>query len=151
MIDNAKQYIHYGSTNFDINKFNKVKNRTDWTKPYGGFWASSIDAKWGWKHWCKSEDFMLDRLEASVVFSLKDNAKVYHIYSVSQLKGLPKCDNKYSSFYLIDFELTLKRYDAIELHLSEEVCDDFEKSLYFKLWGWDCDSILIMNPNIIVA
>ena len=43
----------------------------------------------------------------------------------------------------------MKKYDAIELHLSDEVTDDYLESLYFKLYGWDCDSILIMNPDII--
>ena len=45
----------------------------------------------------------------------------------------------------------MAEYDAIELHLSEEVVDDYLESLYFKLYGWDCDSILIMNKDIIKA
>ena len=43
----------------------------------------------------------------------------------------------------LDFEKLSKEYDAIEVNISE--CRD----LYYSLYGWDCDSIVIMNPDII--
>ena len=43
----------------------------------------------------------------------------------------------------LDFEKLSKEYDAIEVNISE--CRD----LYYSLCGWDCDSILIMNSDII--
>lgn len=43
-------------------------------------------------------------------------------------------------------------YDGIELHISEETTDlDKYDELYFALYGWDCDSILIMNPDVVIT
>ena len=43
-----------------------------------------------------------------------------------------------------DFEkLVSDGVDAIEFFISDD------NKLYWDLYGWDCDSILIMNPNII--
>ena len=50
----------------------------------------------------------------------------------------------------LDFELLTYEYDAIELHLSEDNSrGDFMECLYWVLYGWDCDSILIMNPDVV--
>ena len=47
--------------------------------------------------------------------------------------------------YIPDFEsLALNRIDAIEVFISDDI------ELYDKLLGWDVNSILIMNPEIIV-
>ena len=35
-------------------------------------------------------------------------------------------------------------YDAVEVSIS----NDFD--LYYQLYGWDCESIVIMNPDIVV-
>lgn len=37
-----------------------------------------------------------------------------------------------------------KDYDAVEVLISED------RRLYQQLYGWDCDSILIMNPDIVI-
>lgn len=146
-----KKYIHYGTLSFQLDKFQPIKNKAyGAVKPIGGIWASPIDAKWGWKQWCVSEEFRINKLSTSFEFYLDDNARVCHIKSVDDLKKLPRLQGLDSTLYCIDFEKAMKKYDAIELHLSDEVVDDYLDSLYFKLYGWDCDSILIMNPNIIV-
>ena len=145
------RYIHYGSSSFDINRFQPIKNE-EWggVKPRGGFWASAVDAEWGWKQWCTSEEFWLDKLDANFEFSLSDDARVCHIKSVKDLEKLPEWKGLFkSTWYCIDFEKAMEKYDAIELHLSNEINDDYLNGLYFKLYGWDCDSILIMNPDIV--
>lgn len=146
------KYVHYGSTSFQPDKFQPIKNQ-EWgaVKPIGGMWASPIDAKWGWKQWCTSEEFWLDKLDSNFEFSLIDDARVCHIKSIKDLEKLPEWKGLFkSTWYCIDFKKAMKKYDAIELHLSDEITDDYLDSLYFKLYGWDCDSILIMNPNIIM-
>ena len=45
----------------------------------------------------------------------------------------------------IDFEKLASRYDAIEVLISKD------GRLYSALYGWDCDSILILNPNVIIT
>lgn len=157
-----KEYIHYGHKEFNINSFNEVKNETAilWSKPRtGGLWASSIDAQYGWKQWCENNEFRECNEDNSFKFTLNKNANVFHIYSVKDLKNLPQLlkpsDSRLSTNEcFIDFENTLHSgIDAIELHLSEENKDDYNNymdSLYYALYGWDCDSILIMNPEIII-
>lgn len=145
------KYIHYGATSFQLDKFQPIKNQ-EWgaVKPTGGIWASPIDAEWGWKQWCVSEEFRINKLSTSFEFYLDDNARVCHIKSVDDLRKLPRLQGLDSTLYCIDFEKAMVKYDAIELHLSDEINDDYLDGLYFRLYGWDCDSILIMNPNIIM-
>ena len=143
-----KNYIHYGHTKFDKSMFNKIKNVDCSTKPKGGLWASDVEAEHGWKDWCEAEEFRDCKEENSFSFVLSDNAKILYIESVNDLESLPKGKDKFglnfSSWYLLDFEKLAETYDAVEVSISS----DFD--LYYKLYGWDCDSIVIMNPDIVV-
>lgn len=142
-----KKYIHYGHIEFRHDKFNPIVNSSAWsTKPTGGFWASDIKAKYGWKDWCKDEDFRRCDKSNSFTFCLKDDARVLVINSKNDLVNLPKAKNGYAAlgWVALDFEALSRNYDAIEANISKD--DD----LYFALYGWDCDSILIMNPDVVV-
>ena len=149
-------YIHYGAKSYDPDKVKPIENIPYFSKPNGGFWASPIDAQWGWIDWCRAEDFRYYEDNEFFKFTLKDNAKVLHIYSIKDLEDLPKINQEeqfsLNSVYL-DFEKLKETYDAIELHLSEErdILEDFWNRLYYKLYGWDCDSILIMNPHVVIV
>ena len=147
-------YIHYGSTKFVPYCFRQVTN-TDypWNKPHGGLWASRVDAKRGWRDWCKDEEFGLDCLDACFYFLITPAAKVCHLYSSEDLDLLPQrndCSEWGDEFYP-DFEQMVRDgWDAIELHLSSTDKNwSLDGGLYWRLFGWDCDSILIMNPKII--
>lgn len=72
---------------------------------------------------------------------MSPDAKVLYINSVDDLINLPKLENKYTDWTILDFEKIAEEYDAIEVNI--------DSSLYYALYTWDCDSILIMNPNII--
>ena len=143
-----KNYIHYGHTKFDKSVFNKIKNVDCSTKPKGGLWASDVGAEYGWKEWCNENEFRDCDKENSFTFTLSDDAKILYIESVNDLESLPKGKDKFglnfSSWYLLDFEKLAETYDAVEVSISS----DFD--LYYKLYGWDCDSIVIMNPDIVV-
>ena len=139
------KYIHYGCKSFEKGLFTSVVNAMLSTKPMGGLWASRIDAAYGWKEWCNSSDFRDCTEENSFTFSLSNNARVLYTNSVNDLEDLPELHNEFGicSWKLLDFEELAKTYDAIEVNISSD------PELYFALYGWDCDSILIMNPNII--
>lgn len=153
-----KKYIHYGSHAYLPELFCDIHNTYMSVKPTGGLWASPVDANFGWKDWCKESGARDCKEENSFTFTLAENAKVYHIYSVSNLLKLPqkrdanlaKCIDQ----IFLDFEaIKNSGIDAIELHLSEEKIESvgsLGNRLYYTLYGWDCDSILIMNPDIIV-
>lgn len=147
-----KKYIHYGHNSFDRNLFTPISNMDRWVKPSGGFWASPMDSDYGWGDWCRRNSFHSYRLLEYFKFKLSENAKVIHIYSSKQLKDLPKTEENMDMWCCLDFEqLLADGWDAIELHLSEEIFEDVEYcgGLYWKLYGWDCDSILIMNPDVV--
>lgn len=138
-----KIYIHYGHATFDPNLFKQIQNEQCWIKPIGGLWASPVDAKLGWKNWCEREEFRECTEENSFSFTLPES-NIFIIDSVEKLKELPTivdpvCE---SIGTLIDFEKCIEiGYDAIELNLS------MNPRLYWELYGWDCDSILVMNPD----
>ena len=76
-------------------------------------------------------------------FRLKDKAKVLRIEKPSDLINLPKDQTliKLRFYECLDFEELKKKYDAIEVIIDK---------LYWDLYGWDCDSILILNKDVIM-
>lgn len=143
----SKKYIHYGSPEFCPEVFTPIRNCRAFTKPDGGLWASPINAKYSWKQWCKENGFRECRTENSFEFELTPDAKVLYICSDSVLEDLPQIEDEFalSDWYLLDFEKLLEQgYDAVEINITAD------PQLYWSLYGWDCDSILIMNPEVIV-
>ena len=150
------RFIHYGHRCFDKEKFMPIQNQECWNKPRGGFWASPVESELGWKSWCEDNDFGECDEQNSVIFSLKPEANIYHICSVEAANNLPRSQSSYginemmpetpySTIMGVDFESMVKAgIDAIFYELS--VCPQ----LYWKLYGWDCDCILVMNPDIVV-
>ena len=58
-------------------------------------------------------------------------------------------DSRFSSYY-IDFEKCFDQgIDAIELKVFSYWDNADQSILYWKLYGWDCDCILILNPDCI--
>lgn len=146
-------YIHYGDC-FDFSKWNPISNLRE--KPCGGFWMSPANSKYGWKDFCIREDLELLSKEKHF-FSITPDARVLHIHSVSQFRYLPFWDSgvKYNDrwFYYLDYEALTQFYDAIEVHFSD--LDWFGASdadMHFgeALDTWDCDSIIVMNPAILI-
>ena len=144
-------YIHYGSDSFLTP--NPIRNRVYRTKPAGGLWASRKGDKSGWINWCRREHFRLESFDCGFEFTLKDGARVLELTDVSQLDILPQLLNDRNKFYnsktdryswsecCLDFEKLTKDYDAIEL---------MDVGLFYtSLYTWDCNSILIMNPDIV--
>lgn len=151
----SKKYIHYGHEKFDRNLFVTVRNGTGLNKPVGGLWASPVDAERSWFNWCKNNEFVIGRLRTSFEFELSQKARVLTL-TPDNVWDLPE-DEK--SFFIrrppekrdwlsmvegIDFEALTREYDVLECSLTEN------PSLYWSLYGWDCDCILVLNPEVIV-
>ena len=137
------KYIHYGSKAFDRSKFEKISNY--FIKPGGGLWASRDNSLFGWKQWNDESKFRKCTRENSFTFSLTPGANVVELFTLEDLQNLPirQKDFFVGEFYIIDFEECVKRgIDAIELM-------DIGKGLYYPLYGWDCECILILNPDIV--
>lgn len=139
-------YVHYGHKQFLKQRFIEIRN--EWVKPIGGLWASDVNAEYGWKQWNESENFRECSEDKAFYFDLAAGANVLHIRKKEDLDDLPKYQDiefAIGNTAYLDFEM-LKDLgvDAIELHLSED------HRLYWVLYGWDCDSILILNPDVVV-
>lgn len=144
------RYIHYGCKSFDENKFNPIKNQSISTKPLGGFWASPMDTSYGWSDWCRSEKPHWCNYGVYFTFRLSDKANVVHIRNEKELSEMPVVEKSLiNGVVCIDFEKMLNDgVDAVELHLMDK--GNLNHGLFFALYGWLCDSILIMNPKIIL-
>lgn len=137
------EYIHYGHKSFDRNKFDSIKNRPELPKPFGGIWACRTDADLSWKNWCEDTEFGAN-LKDNFIFTLSKNARILVISDSKDLEKLPTIGTYTREIYCcLDFEKLAEEYDAIEIYAGSN------RDLYFKFYGWDCDSILIMNPDII--
>ena len=144
-VENILKYIHYGHSEFDMTKFNKIKNIPEFAKADGGLWASRVDAEYSWKDWCESSGFDAD-FSTHFEFRLNEDARILVIDKSEKLKELPKAKSifEHPTFILLDFEELSKQYDAIEVLITKD------GQLYWDLYGWDCDSIFIMNPDVII-
>lgn len=143
-----KKYVHYGFTTFDKKQFQPISNYPLFTKPQGGLWASPVDAPYGWSAWCKDQEYGNCDPERCFTFSLKENARVLTLRYKGDLAALPKAQLPFSnpSWICLDYEkLQQSGWDAVEVDMSGG-----GNELYFPLYGWDCDSIVIFNPDIIV-
>jgi len=148
-------YIHYGASKYDPNKFNPIRSNPVLLKPDGGLWASPIGAKLGWKDWYEGNDFRVERLEDSFQFTLSSNANIINLYSADQLHNLPKAKQEFmpilNSWVYLDFEkLKDDGVDAVQVNISDDITEERKEGLYWKLYGWDCDSILVLNKEVII-
>lgn len=141
------EYIHYGAKAFDPSKVKEIKNRWRFVKPEGGLWGSPVNAEYGWKDWCKDEGFRECDPSNAFTFRLKPGAKVLTIDSVEIFDTLPRQERNWDYGVwdeVLDFEKLARDYDAVEVLISAD------RGLYWKLYGWDCDSILVFRPDAVV-
>jgi hypothetical protein len=136
-----KTFVHYGAYCFDIERFQPVRN-IGWNKPSGGMWCSFERSPNNWARWCKNEWFRTNRLDQSFKVKIKSSARILVITSVDELLYLPVQNDTVSPFNIKpDFEKIAKGYDGFLFDLSSD------PRLYSGLYGWDCDSLLIFNPD----
>jgi len=141
----SMRLIHYGSLCYDPKKFKPISNVTFRnvkfrTKPEGGFWTSPVNSKYGWSDWCKDESYS-DLTES---FEVDFNGTVFTVNSISDMKKLPWKKDKDMPY--ISFEdMTC---DAIHLTVQGERETRYSEP---SLYGWDCESVLVMNPECITA
>ena len=142
----GKTYIHYGSKVFNREIGFPVRNRHGHNKPFGGLWASATDAKCGWKQWCEREEFKRCDEGNAFRFTLKESARVLVLNSEDKVKELPNWTSNYEYLGVkcIDWAKVAKDYDVVDYQVSKDY------GLHTTLYGWDCDSILVLNPDVVV-
>lgn len=150
-------YRHYGHSKFDKNKFIKISNQYYSNKPRGGLWSSPTkDYDVNWYEWCKAEEFCTYSLRKHFDFTLKDDARILVIKDIKDLDKLPRynTEHKHEAFITdIDFKKLAEDYDALMVYIyrssdltdEEKLCD----GIYYKLYGWDVDTLLVLNPEVV--
>lgn len=134
--------IHYGATEYKPELFVPIKNEP-WVKPVGGLWTSPVNSEYGWKDWCEAEEFADCKEEDSFCVKLKEGARVLIIDSLASTDSLPKITRKWGVY--LDFETLTRSCDAIWLTTEGQWATRLTRP--FNLYGWDCESVLIMNPD----
>ena len=138
-------YVHYGNQEFHPKLFLPIRNRNSFSKPHGGLWASRDDAAYGWRDWCRDNDYGTIVEENSFRFMVSDTANILYLKTENDLRNLPLQGDSIPAYqwYYPDFErLLADGVDAVEVVDIDQ--------LYYPLYGWDCDSIVVMNPEIII-
>jgi hypothetical protein len=143
------ELIHYGSNTYNPELFKPVTNHkpASVNKPIGGLWVSPTNCEWSWKDFCEAEDFRIDKLSSSFKLKLKDGVRIYKIDSLDDLTKLVKSHSwkNIIDCYELDFEKLSKDYDVI--YLTYEGMGETRLSQPMDLNAWDCECMLIMNPN----
>lgn len=146
------QYIHYGHKVYDPDLFVEPTNQEMFNKPKGGLWGSPVGAERGWKQWCEDESFRDYDEENAFIFELFENANVYQINCREDIEKLPLQKSILTTWLVPDFEAIRESgIDAIQYNLSADTKEDWNQGLYFALYGWDCDCILVLNKDAIKA
>ncbi|MDB4984672.1 MAG: hypothetical protein JWM20_851 [Patescibacteria group bacterium] len=143
------QVIHYGASRFEFSKFNPIANHfgTYGIKPRsGGLWTSPVNSNHSWRGFCEGEDFNLHTLSSSFRLSFHGCAKIAIIDSYGDLENLPmRSFPKSMAETDVDWELVARNADAVWLTAKGETRTRL--SAPYLLNGWDCETVLIMNPN----
>lgn len=137
---------------FDTERFTPIQNCYPRNKPIGGLWASEVDAQFGWKTWCEGEQYRTEHYtdDNCFKFNLAENAKILTLSCIGDVEALPQLGAQDICGFKPNFEeIMAMGYDAVDYRLSDDYGSAFD-NLYWCLYGWDCDSILVLNPNVII-
>lgn len=158
------QWLHIGTHIIDKEQFKPIKNIPLFPKPDGGIWASPLQLnetyRSDWHQFCMGV-WGKTMNQKGVVFSFKRNSRFYVIDTHKDLIGLTEktgiatdaLTEQLSVFMKrshVDFEKATKLYDVIYLTQQGqyETRTPFQNREY-NLYGWDCESCLILNPDVI--
>lgn len=141
------EFITYGLGKFDKSKFDSIKN-ADFVKPRGGLWSSPVNSDWGWKDWCESEGFREERLSNWFKFKLNEDSNIFVIDSLHDLNELYKIVKAVTYYGDIfpDFEELSELFDGM---LLTDIGQSATRFTHPGLYGWDCESLLVFNPEVI--
>ena len=154
-------WVSYGADKYDPAKFRPLNLTDPFTistnKPLGGVWACPDNSEWGWRDWCRAEDFNVGTLDNAYYFKLKPDAKIYVIDSFKDLLKISTRRVPYFSLecYGIDFQkLVDEGYDG--LYVTDKAvmtCRWDQKvngAIIQSLYSWDVESICVFNPDVII-
>ena len=119
-------------------------------KPLGGLWTCPRATKDSWKKWCKGE-YSPDPLSdhTSILLTIRTDTMLT-ISTEKDLQKLPTVTLSPSFPMLwIDFESIVKR-NIQSIHLTDKGQWATRYSHPLSLYGWDCESVLILNKESVL-
>ena len=153
LVPTDRVFVHYGSTEFDIDVFERAYTRSFDVKPESGFWASPKDSENDWDSWCKREQFHKNHPNIRCEFTIEPGAKVMHVSTLDDIlfllqnyptqlqSGVLPWGNYMEAglpHLMIDYEAMSKDFDGLS----------YDHAALGNILGpWDCDSICIFNPE----
>lgn len=155
-----KTYITYG---FILEDPKKIVTDLDEciNKPRKALWGSPVDAEFGWRDWCESENWypshhkhqdIEDYFSKSFKWTLKDGSKILTINTISDLEDLDKkvyFDHEVPFLYIpgLNFHKLLEDgYSAVEL-TDGYIGHYYKNDLEMAFNSWDCQSIVVLDPK----
>lgn len=166
--DTKTIYIHYGNNHYEKRDVDlSIKGFV--TKPKrAALWGSPEDAEFSWKDWSEGEGWNLSSLEKSFRFKLKNDSKILFISSekdIDELDEILKTNTCVKESFskltstssmlmsLLGF-ITPENYSTIDFSkLRENGIDaveiEFNGYTHGAFYGWDCDSICVLNPDAV--
>lgn len=157
-----KVYITYG---FVIEDPKKIVTNLDEciNKPKKALWGSPVDAEFGWRDWCESEQWIPrngrdyedfeDYFTKSFKWTLKEGSNILTINKVEDINDIYRVGlmrlNKYGSVVLDFYRILDAGYSAVEL-TDGDIGHIFVNRLESSFNSWDCESIVVLNPDKVV-
>lgn len=143
-------YRHYcdHEDHFYKENFKRVCNTTcaRYTKPFGGFWGTPEGCHEMWEKYCKQDlcrphhvasyfEFILPEATICTIANIRDLYQLPVLSKSPGISGIP--------IYNLDFEAIHDiGIDALEVYISKDY-----HNLYHALYGWDVDSVFVLNPD----
>lgn len=136
--------VTYGSgDSFCKELFVPIKNRQH-TKPEGGLWASPVGCAFGWKEWCASQSWG----DLTSKFEMVYGGHTLVIDSLRDLSSFIWQEDSYDFGYP-DYE-AMMRIGIDGIYLTERGLAETRFSQP-GLHGYDCECVLVMNPECVRA
>lgn len=150
--------VCHGKEEFNPDLFQSIQNNYyGWNKPMGGLWTSPKDSAHSWENWCRRNNFRQGELTLKFELQFVEPVKVMKIDSMEDFYEIPVVISE--PIESLDFEeLAEHGVDAIWLTEDGErrtrfggVFDKKSRvSLSSNLYGWDCETVLLINCNCVV-
>lgn len=96
-----------------------------------------------WKHWCRFQQYNLDKLNSAIRFNISENARICTINTKEDYESLPSFVITGLYKLVLDYEELAKDYDVLEI-TSEGLSNN-----YNNLYNWDIPNVLILNFDVI--
>ena len=128
---------------FELDKFQAPV--TEPWKPAGGLWACPVGIKDNWENWCdwNQPDWIDD-----TSFEFTVAGPVLVIDSLDDLEDVPFKSFEQGLVWTIDVEQIAETCAAI--HLTSKGHLETAFSQPYNLYGWDCETVLVLDPRCIV-